>query len=297
MEIIKSRKTQAPAPEQSGTLRNLAVSGATGKEVGPSAGPQMSNIAAQRAAQEGKAQLGQLQLQQQLGQQQLGFQNQMQEQQTLLAEEQQEQQLLQQQKNLMNQETAQSQRLGARADMAAEEMLAREQNQTLQLEKAYSNVLAELASERGIVEQELFSWANQQRGELSLAERRAFIEQTAHSMALADRKYTDQIKQIAQVRDLQDQLNFKKEATFLAFGQNFEILGQQFDMQRLINADAREFQDMIKRMDINTALAMAEQASKESVYKSMLTGAAEIGSGIVQYNRPEPQPQTINVYT
>lgn len=286
LDIIKSKKKAMPAPEQAETLRRIGTAGATGKAVGPQTGPAMSNIAAQRAAQAGQAQMEQVELAQTAGQQQLGFAQQMGERQVQSAEDAQRQQFLQQQRQLQTQQIIQDQRRATQADMAAEAMLAQEQNLSKQLESSYANILSKLATDRGIAEQDIFQYAKQARAELGAERYRAFLEQTAHAMALSDKKYTDTLRRIGQKRDLQNQINFKREAMQLAMGQDFEILGQQFNMQRLMGADAREFKTQLAKMDMNTAIQLAEQASKEAAYKSMITGATNIATGIVAYNSP-----------
>lgn len=290
MDIIKSKRPAQPAPQSAQAMRTMGTTAMTGKEGGPQTGPAMSNIAAQQAAQAGQAAASQQQLGQTMAMQQLGAAEKTQQEQQQLAQDAQQRQFLQQQQQLTTQQLVADQRRAVEADMATEALTAAERNQSKQLQSGYDNALKDLATQRGISEQEIFQWAKQNRQQLGAEKYRSFLEQTAHAMAMADQQYVDTLRREGQIRNLQDQIAFKKEATQLAFGQNYQILGQQFNMQRLMGMDARQFRTEMAKMDMNTALALAEQASKEAAYKNMLMGATNIATGIIAYNSPTDKP-------
>lgn len=287
-DIIRQRKQQAAGPASAQTMADLQRATSTGKATTRPTGPAISNIASQVAAQAGQA----AQRQQQFGidQQVRGLAQ---------AEQQQDTQFAQQQRFMGQQQADQVAEITARQGIAdrnraAEEEMAtarltqNEEIQTRQITNEFSNRLADLASQHDITTNELFSWARQQRDTLSFDKFQANLESLGAAMALSDRKYTDEIRRIGQIQNLDDELKFREESLRLAMGQDMEILGQQFDLQKLINADEREYRRMIASMDINTALALADQAAKEQAYKNMITGVTNVATTLASQDWTSP---------
>lgn len=286
MDIINKRKQQfGMAPASAQTMAEQTQQTATGKVGRGGATPAISNVEAQLAAQAGQAQQAGLAAQQAGQMQALGQQERMIQQQQDLAGRQQAQQLQQQQQQLLAQQNMADQQRAAQEQMAAKELKARDVNNTKQLNNAYANALADLASQRNITEQNLFEYARQERDKLGLEKSNAFLEQVAHAMALADRKYVDTLVRLGEENNLRDELNFKKEAMKTAFGNDFDILSQQLDMQALMNADARESKQLLAKMDINAAIQLAEQAAKEEAYKNIITGGVGFATQYATYSQ------------
>lgn len=297
LDVLRKKKQQlgpGPTTPQAGDMAALQATAATGKAGRAGTGPQMSNVGAQLAGQQGQAARQALNVQGMQQQQALGAAEQAQEDQFKLAQKGLEQRAEQQQADLLTQETMQNQQRQAQDEMALKDRKAKEARTGQLMTNQYANALANLASQRGIAEQQLFEEARQVRSELDHDKYLSYLDQVAHSAAMSDRKYVDEITKIGQMRNLKDQLAFKKEAAQIAFGNDFEILRQNFDMQKLINADRRQAQQIISQMDIDTALKMAEIASKEAAYTNIIKGAAGLGSAYAMSDSPQSSTSGYN---
>lgn len=295
MDIINQRKkTQAPAPVAAGDVLAQQQAAATGKVSRTSGGPAISNVGSQLAAAAGQQQMAALDTQGMIQQQALSQAETQQDQRFGLAQSAQQSQMGQQQANLAAQTQQADAARAAREQMAVRELQQKEDLGTRELSDGYSNALANMASERNIVEQDIFRNAAQERDKLGAEQFRAYLDQSAHAMAMSNQKYVDEITRIGQKANLRDEIEFRREAQRLAFGQDFDIMGQQFDMQKLMNADEREFRKAMADMDIDTALRLAEQAAKEQAYKQVLTGATNMATSYVSYGAGSGGPSNAN---
>ena len=279
MSVKKAQNTVGPA---AGDIQNLIQTKQTGKAQGPAGGPATSNIAGQVQAQADAT----------TAQSQAFGMN--------LAAGQQAQQAADQQAQLDQQAAAQAQNTATnRANILAQESMAGQQRnaaaesaqrrltagadaQTLELNNKYANAVQTLASERGISENEIFQNFQQETAKLGLEKSAAMLEQLGHTLAMSDQRYVDTLKQIGAENNLIDDIAFKREANTLAFQKDLEILSQQFDMERLINADERTFQREMAQLDINTALSMAAQAAREASATQMINGTVNMGTAYMK---------------
>lgn len=300
LDVLKAKKKQlgpGPAPVDSGSVAAAQQTMATGKAGRATTGPAMSGVGSQLAAQAGQAQRGALNVQAIQQQQALGAQEQAQADQFKLAQKGIEQRGEQQQADLLAQETMQNQQRQAQDEMALKDRQAKEARSGQIMTNQYANALANLASQQGIAEQQIFEHARQVRSELDHDKYLSYLDQVAHSAAMSDQKYVDEITRIGQTRNLKDQLAFKKEAATIAFGNDFEVLQQDFDMQELINADKRQFQEIMSHMDINSALKLAEIAAKEAAYTNIIKGVAGMGAAYAASPGSTTTPSSANHMT
>lgn len=288
LDILRKRQQQALAPQAptssptAGELESLAATGATGRTQTPT-GPATSSLAGQLAQQQTA------QAQQQLGTEQalqaagMAQDIQAQQEQMDLAAQEQALRRGQQQASLAAQAQMQGAQRQTQAEMARQARSAQERQYLNNLTNQYANQLADLASQRGIVEQDLFSDFSQNIAQLSDAKAAAGLEQLAHSLALADRQYVDQLTRLGAERDLMDEIAFRREANELVFKNNLEILADKHDKQRLLNMDAREFRKEMAQMDINEAIRIAQQAAKAQGAANILKGGVGIASSLSSY--------------
>jgi hypothetical protein len=287
MDIINQRKkTQGPAPVSAEDVSAQQQAAATGKAGRASGGPAMSNVGSQLAAATGQQQLDAINTQGMIQQQGLKQAETQQNQQFGLAQNAQTNQFQQQQANIAAQTQQADAARAAREEMAVKELQQREDIGGKELSNGYANALANMASERGIVEQDIFMNAARERESFGADQFKAYLDQAAHAMAMSNQKYVDELTRIGQQANLQDEIEFRKEAQKLAFGQDFEIMNQQFDMKKLMNADEREFKKAMAQMDMDTAMKLAEQASKEQAYTSILTGATSMATAYAISDSP-----------
>ena len=296
MDIIKKRRKGGPVAVSAEAVATHQQAGATGKVGRSTGGPKMSNVGSQLAAQQGQAQLGAIQTQGIAQTQALGAAEKSQDQQFGLATAQQKQQKTSQLDNLAAQNQMSNAQRAAQEEMAIKQMTQQEKLQGDQLNQTYANALRDLTSERGITEQNIFGEASRVRDQLGQDKYMSYLDQTAHATAMADQKYSDEIARLGAIHNLQDEGEFRLESQRLAFGQDFDLLSQQFDMQRLANADEREFQKAMADMNLDTALLLAGQAAKEQAYKSILTGMSGAVTAYASYGGGESSPDNTAGY-
>jgi hypothetical protein len=156
----------------------------------------------------------------------------------------------------------------------------REKSYYTKLNNQYADSLANLANERGVVENDLFQSLSQEMDSLTDDEAASRLEQTAHALAMADKSYLDEIERIGAERNLRDEINFKREAANLVFGKNLELLNRRLDSERLLNMDAREFKTEMAQMDINFAIEIAQQAAKAQAAANIISGGVQAASAL-----------------
>lgn len=279
IDVLRKKPNQAqPAAITAGQVQEQAATGATGKAQVPATGPATSNIAGQLAGQQMKQAGEGLATEQALAGTQLA--QQAEEQKAAQALQAQGQQIQREEalKDITAKEQMTGQRLQTQAEMERVGRGERERSFYTNLNNQYANTLADLASQRGIVENDLFQNLSQEMESLSDAQSASRLEQLAHSLAMSDRSYMDEIEMIGAERGLRDELAFKREANQLVFGKNLEILNKRLDAESLLNADAREFKRAMAEIDINTAIEIAQQAAKAQAAANIIQGGVILGT-------------------
>jgi hypothetical protein len=280
IDVIRKKKPNiGTAPVSARDVQKQAATGATGK-VQEGQAPSPSNIAAQQAANEVGAQQQALNLERSLA---AGDQaTQLAEQQAAQATAAQGQQIQREQSlaDLTAKEQMRGQRLQTEEEMQRAGVGEREKSYYVKLNNQYANSLANLANERGVVENDLFQSLSQEMDSLTDDEAASRLEQTAHALAMADKSYLDEIERIGAERNLRDEINFKREAANLVFGKNLELLNKRLDSERLLNMDAREFKIEMAQMDINFAIEVAQQAAKAQAAANIISGGVQAASAI-----------------
>jgi hypothetical protein len=276
LDVLKKRKSGLGIPQSAGEIATKSTEAATGKAVGPQTGPQMSNIGAQQSAAAAKSTEQQQAVKQTLAATELAKAADAQTEQFKLASEQQRSRVANKRADLVADEYVNKSSLAAQDDIAIQEMTSREKRANSETVNRYSEALADLASSRGIAEQEIFEWVRQEQERLGADRTKAWLEQTVHMMAMSDNKYLHQIRQVGATNRLTESLKFAKEATKLQFGQDLELLQNKLDSQSILNANEREMRLLLSEMDIDTALAMANQAVREQAYAGAISGTTEV---------------------
>lgn len=286
LDVLKAtQQSRQPAANAAATptaaeLQSLAATKATGKAVAPTAAPATSNIAGQVAATNNAATAASTQqatdnasnaLVQTAGQQQqaidLTKNSQATATQSAIA-------------NLQTEQSLANTQRGVKEDMATSAVNQKVDLETKEFTNKYATAAADLASQRGIAENDIFQDYNQAIQQVGLEKATSNLEQTAHILAMSDAKYVDELKRVGMELNLQDDISFKREASTLALQKNLEILSKGFDMERLINADRRTFTEQMSTMDLNMALSIAAQAAKEAAAVQTISGVTNaVGAG------------------
>lgn len=275
-----ARQTQ-PAPTSVQQMRESITTGMTGREQ-RQAGPATSSIGQQVAQQQAQAQQQALTQQQDLQAQQLGRGIEAQEAQLGLQQKQLQARTDQALKGIEAEEQMATERRAAKSDIADMQLSEQEAAFSEKVSNAYANRIADLASERGIVENNLLADFRRETASLEKDKQLAALSQLGHDLALADQRYVSQIQKIGALQGLRDDLEFQREADRLAFGGKLDILSERMDQQRILKADQREFAKMMSEIQLEDALKIAEEAQRAANTQSMVDGLFTIGSAYAQ---------------
>lgn len=203
--------------------------------------------------------------------------------------------------------TVQSQQ--AAADLAAQAQEAGAQRgtaQTLQASQlaakqaAFANELAhrntvvlnKLSTDRGITTDQLFAEHREGVQELAFRKDAATLEQKAHVMAMADREYVRNLTQIGEMRRLQNDLNWKAEVQRITLGERLDSMLRGQGYQDILNANERQFNEMMSNMDADTALAILQQQNRDATMAAGMHSAGTAATGIAQNYKGTPATKT-----
>lgn len=159
------------------------------------------------------------------------------------------------------------QRLGAQSRM-----------QTESITNAFDQQLQNLASERGVAEQDIFESFRQGNEELEFRKDAAELQQAAFMAAMSNKQYIQELNNIATMNNLNDELAFKEELSRLILGKQLDGLLEDLGWQEAYAADANEFKKTIANMDIQTALDIAKMDIKQANNKAVIEGATTAAS-------------------
>lgn len=288
MDFINNFRKQAATPVAPPSADDTAAQIAsllqakTGKG-GASATPApATNIAAQNAANEAAA-----------GMQQQALAGQAQAAAVGQAAQQTEQQLAAgqdavQQQERMFQEKQAAQATGARegmateANLAGQQMSARETMKVGQMNAAYQNAIERLAADRDISSANIWEGFRQSSAELAYRKDVAEMEQIAHAQALSDKKYVMELQTIGATNRLQNDIEWQKEAARLQMGNSVNSLIENLGWQQAFDADEREFATWMGQMDIDQAMKVLsgeiQAANTTAIASGVIQGASKYAS-------------------
>lgn len=288
LDALRKKAKAATPSTDVGALERAIVTGQTGREQEVT-GPAASGIGEQLAAGQVAAQQKSLEAQQLTQTEQL---------QTQLEQQQEEQAAAGRGIEAVRKEGLAD--ISAQAQMEAERRMAKEAEVAAQLEaqssmfservtNTFANALANLASEGGIAEQDMFSYYLREQKGLDAERAEAQLDQIASMMALSDRQYVDTITRVAEEQNLRDELAFRAETNEIVLGKNLELLKDRINFDRMLNQDAREFAEEMANISLDEALKIADQAAKEAAWINTSKGVSKgISSGIEAYAAKEP---------
>ena len=258
---------------QAGASKILGVK-ATGKAAGGPA-PVQSSVATQVAEQQAGQQMAEVVQTNQVAAQQLGQQQAQVEGSLETAKED-----LAATKEKADAQAATKFQMGensrlARQDEAMATLTMEDQMQLAQLSASYNNVVARLASDKGLQRDEIFQAFRQGEATLDQREDSAELEQLAFTMRMADNQYIDHINRVAKLQGLEDDLAFREEATRLRLGNNTVAILGEIGYNKIYNASAREFSEATKNMTMETAMNISDAQIRDEGRQQMVAGVTE----------------------
>ena len=271
-ELARQSRVVSPSVQQ---MQQSLELGMTGREQ-RQAGPATSSIGQQVAQQQAQAAQKGLEQQQTMQAQQLGAGIQAQEEQLGLAQKQQQAKTEQALKDIAAKEQMGIERRAVKDELSDMQLSDQERAFTEKVTNTYANRLADLASERKTVENNLLSDFRREQASLSKDKRLAELSQLAHTLAMADKRYVAQIQQTAAITGLRSDLEFQRESDRLVFGKRLELLGERLDQKRALAADTREFSKMMADIKLEDALKIAEQAQRAETTATVIEGVGTL---------------------
>lgn len=279
LDEIRKRMQQSKAPNVTGTQEQLSriLQAKKGKAAPVSGGPKASAVGEQAVQGELSQQARQQQMQGAMGAAQLGIQQELQQEQQQLGQEE-----LASQRRMVESGLAQQAEL-ARAGMASQmesarvQRTAQEEMKTNAINSQYNNAIQDMASQRRVQADNIFSTFRQGMEELALRQDAAELEQLSHNMAMSDKQYVDELDAIGKIRGLENDINFKKEMLDLQLGDNTKSLVDELGWRRAFDADEREFQLQVGKMSVDDAIALADAKIRDANTARAVNAAVKVG--------------------
>ena len=132
--------------------------------------------------------------------------------------------------------------------------------------------------------QQILRELGQGRRTLDTEKDRAKLEQLSHTMALSDRKYVDQLQREGQKLRLDNDLAFREALQKSILGSNEELLREGLGNKDILQADDREFREMMSGIDIDFAMKMADNELADAKKAAMISGVTTLAtSGLGAY--------------
>jgi hypothetical protein len=165
---------------------------------------------------------------------------------------------------------------------ATKQLTSQEDNKLNMLSSDMRNKLQGLASERRITTDDIFESFRQDTADLEMRKDAAQLEQYAFQAALANKAYLQELDAIGKTRLLENDLNFKKEYTNIKLGDATSALLEQLGWKTAFDADERAFQEQMGKMDIDSAIAVANTAIQQSNTQAVFSGATQAAGTYVK---------------
>lgn len=120
--------------------------------------------------------------------------------------------------------------------------------------------------------------------QLDLNKDKAKLEQLGFNMRLSNDKYLSELQRQATMANLSDALAFEEEMYRTIFADEEELLRNDLDFRALMAADKRTFEEEVMRIDIDTAIAMANAENRAISQRQMWEGISGLGqAGVSAY--------------
>jgi hypothetical protein len=108
--------------------------------------------------------------------------------------------------------------------------------------------------------------------QLNVAKQAAKVEQLGFQLRLSNQNYIMQLKDAAARDRITNAVSFNEALQRTIFKDEIDLLSSDLDFRMLLKADEAEFQKMLAKIDIDTALAIAAASAKDSATQSIVSG-------------------------
>ena len=201
----------------------------------------------------------------------------------------------------INQARIQQQELQRAGQQAADQMGM----QAAEVEQQYQQSVSELDEKQiGVQEQyqrqaeALFRDMARGTREIDFQKDAAKVEQVGFQLRLSNSKYIDQVKLEGARSRLNSELAFKEALTRAVFAEQEQLFRDNFAFRRIMDANERQFEELISKMDIDLAIELATAETKGEMEAAKWSGLATAVSGGAQAwaartpEKPKPEGES-----
>lgn len=168
----------------------------------------------------------------------------------------------------------QLQQEGQAQQAAAEQTQTGIQNQSIEQSRQLNSLQNKLKTTSLLNEME------RNRGQVDLARNKAAVQQLASNLRFENTKYVDDLQREGQKNRIDSKEGFEEALANAVFGDSRELLEKQLNGKSLLNADQRDFNVAVSRMDLNAAYAMFHKDLKTQKDRALYTGIGDlVGAG------------------
>ena len=124
-----------------------------------------------------------------------------------------------------------------------------------------------------------------ERGQKSLQNSKDIqdLEQLGFQARLESEQYVNQIQLEGDRLRLDDSIEFKTQLAKEQWDSDIALFKDKIKMREMIDADSRTFLEELSKIDINSALEIAESEAKQANTEDMIQGVSGIASSAVKY--------------
>ena len=152
----------------------------------------------------------------------------------------------------------------------------------LELDEKYNQAQTNLLNQANRL---LTSYETGQR-QLDMTRKRADAEQLGFTLRLSNSKYLDNLNREARKNRLDNELKFKEALQRSIFDEELGMFQDNLDFRRMMNADERQFNDLLSQINIDFAMDMAKQDSAQANQEMMWRGiSGVVGAGAEAYGK------------
>lgn len=126
--------------------------------------------------------------------------------------------------------------------------------------------------------QQILGDLERNRGQLNLDKDKAQLEQLGHVLAMQDKRYVAELQNVGRKQRLDSDLGFREELTRSVLGSNTDLLKRQLNGQSILNADRRAFTNEMSKMNMATALEIANNEMRDAARAGQYSAATSVAT-------------------
>lgn len=149
--------------------------------------------------------------------------------------------------------------------------------------------LQELAINRNISLDNIFSTYERSNKELGARRDAAELEQLGFQLALRDKEYLDEINRIAAVDSLENEIAYRNETAKLVWGEELNNYLNQIDFQKGQDVDNAEWAKQLAAIDLDSAREVARMSAESTSQSAIYTGIGTIATAGVKASFKEEE--------